>query len=232
MVGRAVEQLYPDRPSGAGDVAARRPRRAHGCPAVRGVSLQVRAGEVVGLGGLVGSGRTELLRLIYGLDTPDAGEVRIDGKRLAPGRARPRDRRRPRPRARGPQVAGPAARVEPDEERQPRRPRPLPARAAERPRRARRGARAAAPRSRPCPTTASASCGELSGGNQQKVVLARWLLHRLPRAAARRADARRRRRDEGRALPRDHRPGRARASACSSSRPSSASWWASAAASS
>ena len=51
-------------------------------PAVAGVSLQVHAGEVVGLGGLVGSGRTELLRLIYGLDPPDEGEVWLDGKRL------------------------------------------------------------------------------------------------------------------------------------------------------
>ena len=46
----------------------------------------MRAGEVVGLGGLVGSGRTELLRLIYGLDRPDEGEVLVDGKRLPPGR--------------------------------------------------------------------------------------------------------------------------------------------------
>ena len=51
-------------------------------PAVRGVSLQVHAGEVLGLGGLVGSGRSELLRLIYGMDTPEEGEVLVDGKRL------------------------------------------------------------------------------------------------------------------------------------------------------
>jgi ribose transport system ATP-binding protein len=53
---------------------------------VRGVSLEVRAGEVVGLGGLVGSGRTELLRLIYGLDQPETGEVLMEGKRLPPNR--------------------------------------------------------------------------------------------------------------------------------------------------
>jgi ribose transport system ATP-binding protein len=56
-------------------------------PAVRGVSLEVRAGEVVGLGGLVGSGRTELLRLIYGIDIPDTGEVVVEGRKLP--RARP-----------------------------------------------------------------------------------------------------------------------------------------------
>jgi len=85
MVGRAVEQLYPERPRTAGEVVldVRDVRRL---PAVRGVSLQVRAGEVVGLGGLVGSGRTELLRLIYGLDAPQEGEIRVGGRRLPPGR--------------------------------------------------------------------------------------------------------------------------------------------------
>ncbi len=85
MVGQAVERLYPERPTGHGDVVldVRELRRL---PEVRSVSLQLRAGEVVGLGGLVGAGRTELLRLIYGLDQPDAGEVYVDGERLPPNR--------------------------------------------------------------------------------------------------------------------------------------------------
>jgi ribose transport system ATP-binding protein len=87
MVGRRVEQLYPDRPVGGDDVLldVRGLRRL---PSVRGVSLQVRAGEVVGLGGLVGSGRTELLRLVYGLDVPEEGEVLVEGKALKPGSPR------------------------------------------------------------------------------------------------------------------------------------------------
>jgi ribose transport system ATP-binding protein len=87
MVGRKVEQLYPDRPAGTDEVllAVRGARRL---PAVRGVSLEVRAGEVVGLGGLVGSGRTELLRLVYGLDPLDEGEIVLDGKRLRAGHPR------------------------------------------------------------------------------------------------------------------------------------------------
>ena len=50
------------------------------------MSLAVRAGEVVGLGGLVGSGRSELLHLIYGIEVPEEGEVRWTGGCLHPGR--------------------------------------------------------------------------------------------------------------------------------------------------
>jgi ABC-type sugar transport system ATPase subunit len=46
------------------------------------VSLQLRAGEVVGIAGLVGSGRTEVLRAIFGADQPDTGEILIDGARV------------------------------------------------------------------------------------------------------------------------------------------------------
>jgi ribose transport system ATP-binding protein len=87
MVGRRVEQLYPERPVGTEHVLLD-VRGVRHLPSVRGVSLQVRAGEVVGLGGLVGSGRTELLRLIYGLDVPEEGTVAVDGKTLKPGSPR------------------------------------------------------------------------------------------------------------------------------------------------
>ncbi|HEX2416455.1 MAG TPA: sugar ABC transporter ATP-binding protein [Thermoleophilaceae bacterium] len=85
MVGRAVERLYPERPADRGDVVLE-VRGLRRLPEVRSVSLELRAGEVVGLGGLVGAGRTELLRLIYGLDQPDEGEVYVDGTRLPPNR--------------------------------------------------------------------------------------------------------------------------------------------------
>ncbi|HWN21248.1 MAG TPA: sugar ABC transporter ATP-binding protein [Gaiellaceae bacterium] len=85
MVGRKVEQLYPDRPASTERVVLE-VRDLRRLPDVRGVSLKVHAGEVVGLGGLVGSGRTELLRLVYGLDQPEAGEVLVEGKRLRPNR--------------------------------------------------------------------------------------------------------------------------------------------------
>src|SRR4051794_9033638 len=84
MVGRKVEKLYPDRPVGTDELLLE-VRGARRLPAVRDVSLKVHAGEVVGLGGLVGSGRTELLRLVYGLDTPEAGEFLLDGTPLKAG---------------------------------------------------------------------------------------------------------------------------------------------------
>jgi len=50
---------------------------------VEEVSFEVRAGEIFGIGGLVGSGRSELLGLLFGLDRPEAGEVRLGGLPLA-----------------------------------------------------------------------------------------------------------------------------------------------------
>ncbi|MBX9818139.1 MAG: sugar ABC transporter ATP-binding protein [Burkholderiaceae bacterium] len=51
-------------------------RRGH----VKAMDLGIRRGEVVGLGGLLGSGRTELARLLFGLDRSDAGEIQVGGK--------------------------------------------------------------------------------------------------------------------------------------------------------
>jgi rhamnose transport system ATP-binding protein len=55
-----------------------------GCSAngVSDIDLKVRAGEIVGLAGLVGAGRTELARTIFGLDQADAGEIRLRGERV------------------------------------------------------------------------------------------------------------------------------------------------------
>lgn len=56
---------------------------------VRGVNLEVRAGEVLGIGGLAGAGRSELLRLLFGVQKPTAGEVALRGTPLT---GSPRDR--------------------------------------------------------------------------------------------------------------------------------------------
>ena len=79
MIGRDLKTLYrpPAKPPGeailelAGVRTGYRPEQA--------VSLSVRRGEILGLAGLVGSGRTELARTIFGLDTLKGGEIRIKG---------------------------------------------------------------------------------------------------------------------------------------------------------
>lgn len=81
MVGRDVENLYPRTHNEPGPVRleVRGLTREDG---VRDVSFEVRAGEIVGLAGLVGAGRTELARAVFGAELPDAGTITLDGKRL------------------------------------------------------------------------------------------------------------------------------------------------------
>jgi ribose transport system ATP-binding protein len=89
MVGRDLEPAKARRAHPPGAVALE--VRGLRCPpAVQEVSLTVRCGEILGLAGLMGSGRTETLRAIYGADRPAAGEIRLHGS--APVRFRsPRD---------------------------------------------------------------------------------------------------------------------------------------------
>ena len=85
MVGRKLEQLFPERPRSSGDVVLS-VRGVQRLPDVVAASFDLHAGEVLGIAGLVGAGRSELLRAVYGVDRRDAGEVVVDGVRLAPGR--------------------------------------------------------------------------------------------------------------------------------------------------
>ena len=85
MVGRSVDTVYPARAEAPpGEPALDVSGLGRG-GAFRDVSLTVHRGEVVGLAGLMGAGRTELLRAIFGLDPPDSGEVRVHGRPLRPG---------------------------------------------------------------------------------------------------------------------------------------------------
>jgi len=83
MLGRDLELMAPahrrPKPDAPVVLEARGLRRAG---ALDDVSLQLRAGEIVGLAGLVGSGRTEVARALFGADRLDAGEVRMGGRRL------------------------------------------------------------------------------------------------------------------------------------------------------
>ncbi|MFF4501733.1 sugar ABC transporter ATP-binding protein [Streptomyces sp. NPDC001401] len=89
MTGRNVEYVFPERPESGADAAP--------VLEVQGLSregefapldLEVRPGEIVGLAGLVGSGRSEILETIYGARKPTTGQVRVDGRALRPGSVR------------------------------------------------------------------------------------------------------------------------------------------------
>ena len=80
MVGRDVTAVFPPLPTSLGNLMLE--ARGLSCRAggVRDVSLTVRAGEIVGLAGLVGAGRTELARVLFGLTPADAGTLVVDGR--------------------------------------------------------------------------------------------------------------------------------------------------------
>ena len=83
MVGRSLEVLYPKRETTLGDVVLEVDGlRRDGVFA--DVSFAVRQGEVLGLAGLVGAGRTEVAHALFGIDALDAGSVRIAGRQIRP----------------------------------------------------------------------------------------------------------------------------------------------------
>ena len=81
MVGRSLEKEFPGRDATLGQARFEVANLQHGSQ-VRGVSFDIRAGEVLGLTGLVGAGRTETARLLFGADRPEKGVIRLDGKPL------------------------------------------------------------------------------------------------------------------------------------------------------
>ncbi|MFG2681513.1 sugar ABC transporter ATP-binding protein [Streptomyces sp. NPDC048392] len=89
MTGRNVAYVFPDRPAA--------PPAGGPVLSVRGLSregefapldLEVRPGEIVGLAGLVGSGRSEILETVYGARKANTGQVLVDGRPLRPGSVR------------------------------------------------------------------------------------------------------------------------------------------------
>ncbi len=81
MVGRPLDQEFPERRGviGADRLVAKNLCRGR---KVRDVSFAIRGGEVLGLTGLIGAGRTETARLLFGADRPDSGRLELDGRPL------------------------------------------------------------------------------------------------------------------------------------------------------
>jgi ribose transport system ATP-binding protein len=151
-----------------------------GRTALEGVDLDVRAGEVVGLAGLVGAGRSETLRALFGAGARSAGTIEVDGRRVAP-------------RSPADAIAAGVGLVPEDRKsegailrRSVRENATLAVLGREssfgvlRPRRLQALAEGLARRLRIKARSVEDPVGALSGGNQQKVVLARWLAARCP----------------------------------------------------
>ena len=89
MVGREMTEMYPPRNAKIGDVVLK-VEDLHAGKLVDGVSFDVKAGEVLGFNGLVGAGRTETMRAIFGADKKESGKVYYFGKEVnwkTPGQA-------------------------------------------------------------------------------------------------------------------------------------------------
>ena len=82
MVGRPIEQEFPKRSAKPGAQRLRVENLCHD-NTVRDVSFTADAGEIVGFAGLVGAGRTETMRLIFGADKPQKGSIYIDGQKAS-----------------------------------------------------------------------------------------------------------------------------------------------------
>jgi rhamnose transport system ATP-binding protein len=174
MVGREVSTLFPKLPAEVGEPRLEvRGLTRHGV--FEDVSFTVRAGEIVALAGLVGAGRSEVIRAVFGVDRYDRGEVLVEGRRL--------------PRSRPGAAIGAGMALVPEDRRQQGLVMEL---SVERNTnlarrwslsrlglllgaRERRSARTWAERLQVKAARLTDPVWTLSGGNQQKVVLAKWL---------------------------------------------------------
>jgi ribose transport system ATP-binding protein len=180
MVGREITGLFPPRQAGPGDRVVLEASGLSQSGMVRNVSFQLRSGEILGVSGLMGAGRSELARILFGLDPCAAGTVWLEGRslsglspreRIARGLAFLTEDRRGDGLSVEASIAdnltsvvlpglvcGPAGWLDLD-------------RAMDKVRRIREAVRLT-------PTAADEQAVRtLSGGNQQKVVLGKWLLN-------------------------------------------------------
>src|SRR3954470_11684039 len=85
MVGRNLEQIFPDTGAPGADEVLRVNGLTSAAGAFRDISFSVHAGEILGIAGIVGAGRTELVRAIAGADPVESGTVTIGGRELRSG---------------------------------------------------------------------------------------------------------------------------------------------------
>jgi ribose transport system ATP-binding protein len=83
MIGRELKQLFPPRTGKPSDDVVLELSNVSQPGIVNGVSFAVRRGEILGLFGLMGSGRSELARIVFGLDPFESGSIRMNGQALS-----------------------------------------------------------------------------------------------------------------------------------------------------
>ncbi len=80
MVGRTMSNMYPEKTSTPGEVALE-VRNLTRYGSFEDVSFTAKKGEILGFSGLVGAGRTEVFRCVFGVDPPDSGEIYVNGRK-------------------------------------------------------------------------------------------------------------------------------------------------------
>jgi ribose transport system ATP-binding protein len=80
MVGRTIFEEAPDLPENPSQEVVLEVRNLNRGRVIRDVSFQLRRGEILGVAGLVGAGRTEVMRAVFGADPHDSGEILVHGK--------------------------------------------------------------------------------------------------------------------------------------------------------
>ena len=83
MVGREMTQVFPSIEKDVAEDVLLEARDLRWADKVNGVSLSLKAGEIVGMYGLMGAGRTELANVLFGVEQPDSGEVFMNGRALS-----------------------------------------------------------------------------------------------------------------------------------------------------
>ncbi|MGT2886995.1 sugar ABC transporter ATP-binding protein [Streptococcus didelphis] len=81
MVGRELEDYYPEKTSEIGEIAFEVENLSG--EGFENISFQVRKGEILGISGLMGAGRTEVMRAIFGLDKKKSGKIKINGQEIS-----------------------------------------------------------------------------------------------------------------------------------------------------